>query len=73
METKFTLDINGTKMVFNSLEQAQNYMLAYNNAQMQIYMQQSQAQMQMSKIQQREAERKRIRNSRKQKLNKLNW
>lgn len=73
METKFTVDINGYKMVFNSIEQAQNYMLSYNNAQMQLYMMQSQAQVELLRIQQREAERQRIKNSRKQKLEKLNW
>lgn len=73
METIFTVDINGHKMVFNSIEQAQKCMLYYNNAQIQMYIIQSQSQMQMSKTQQREADRQRIRNSRKQKLEKLNW
>ena len=73
METKFTIDINGTKVIFNSLQQAQEFILSHNQMQVQMYIQQSQAQMQMSKIQLREAERKKIKNSRKQKLQKLNW
>jgi hypothetical protein len=73
METKFTVDINGNEIMFNSYEQAKNYIISYNKAQMQMYIVQSQAQIKLCEIQQRILEKQNLKNVRKQKLEKLNW